>query len=115
MVKNPPIKAGDTGPIPELGRSPREGNGTNSSILAWEMPWTEGPGGLQFMGLQRVVPDLVTKQQQQCERKIVKKKKSPDNSGSRISCLTLSPFWPHCAACRILVSQPGIEPLAVKA
>ena len=27
---------------------------TNSSILAWETPWTEVPGGLQFMGLQRV-------------------------------------------------------------
>ena len=26
---------------------------THSSILAWEMPWTEGPGGLQSMGLQR--------------------------------------------------------------
>ena len=27
---------------------------THSSILAWRMPWTEGPGGLQFMGSQRV-------------------------------------------------------------
>ena len=27
---------------------------TRSSILAWEMPWTEEPGGLQFMGSQRV-------------------------------------------------------------
>ena len=27
---------------------------THSSILAWEIPWTEEPGGLQFMGLQRV-------------------------------------------------------------
>ena len=25
-----------------------------SSILAWEVPWTEEPGGLQFIGLQRV-------------------------------------------------------------
>ena len=25
---------------------------THSSILAWEMPWTEEPGGLQSMGLQ---------------------------------------------------------------
>ena len=25
---------------------------TNSSILAWEIPWTEEPGGLQSMGLQ---------------------------------------------------------------
>ena len=27
MVKNPPVKAGDSGSIPELGRSPGEGNG----------------------------------------------------------------------------------------
>ena len=26
---------------------------THSSILAWEMPWTEEPGGLQSMGLQK--------------------------------------------------------------
>ena len=27
---------------------------THSSILAWKIPWTEEPGRLQFMGLQRV-------------------------------------------------------------
>ena len=27
---------------------------THSSILAWEFPWTEEPGGLQSTGLQRV-------------------------------------------------------------
>ena len=37
---------------------------THSSILAWETPWTEEPGGLQSMGLQRVRHDLVTKEQQ---------------------------------------------------
>ena len=26
---------------------------THSSILAWKVPWTEEPGGLQFMGLQK--------------------------------------------------------------
>ena len=36
---------------------------THSSILAWEIPWTEEPGGLQSMGLQRVGHDWVTKQQ----------------------------------------------------
>ena len=35
---------------------------THSSILAWEIPWTEEPGGLQSMGLQRVRHNLVTKQ-----------------------------------------------------
>ena len=34
-----------------------------SSILAWEIPWTEEPGGLQSMGSQRVEHDLVIKQQ----------------------------------------------------
>ena len=30
---------------------------THSSILVWETPWTEGPGGLQSVGLQRVRHD----------------------------------------------------------
>ena len=34
-----------------------------STILAWEIPWIEEPGGLQSMGLQRVRHDLATKQQ----------------------------------------------------
>ena len=38
---------------------------THSSILAWEISWTEEPGGLQSMGLQGVGQDLSTKQQQQ--------------------------------------------------
>ena len=37
-VKNLPTNAGDVGSIP--------GWGTHSSILAWEIPWTEKPGGL---------------------------------------------------------------------
>ena len=46
--------AGDPGWIPGLGRSPGEGNGQHSSILAWKIPWTEEPGGLQSMGLQEL-------------------------------------------------------------
>ena len=34
---------------------------THFSILVWEIPWTEEPGGLQSMGLQRVGHNLVTK------------------------------------------------------
>ena len=34
------------------------------SILAWEIPWTEGPGRLQSVRLQKVGHDLVTEQQQ---------------------------------------------------
>ena len=39
--------------VPESGRSPGEGNG-NSSILAWRIPWTEEPGGLQSPGSQEL-------------------------------------------------------------
>ena len=38
---------------------------THSSILAWEIPWTEEPGGQQSKGLQRVGHDLATEKQQQ--------------------------------------------------
>ena len=38
---------------------------TDYSILAWRIQWTEDPGGLQSMGSQRVIHNLVTKQQQQ--------------------------------------------------
>ena len=34
-----------------------KGMATHSSILAWRIPWTEKPGGLQSMGLQRVGHD----------------------------------------------------------
>ena len=37
---------------------------TYSSVLAWRMPWTEEPGGLQSMGSQRVGLDLATERQQ---------------------------------------------------
>ena len=54
VVKNPPANAGDTGSIPGSEDPLEKKMSTHSSILAWEIPWTEEPGGLQFMGLQRV-------------------------------------------------------------
>ena len=57
VVKKPPANAGhirDLGSIPQLGRSLKEGTTTHYSILAWRIPWTEEPGRLQSMGLQRV-------------------------------------------------------------
>ena len=57
VVKNSPASAGDVGSLPGSGRSPGEGNGTHSSILAWRIPWTEEPGGLQSTGSQRVGHD----------------------------------------------------------
>ena len=57
-VKNPFANAGDirdTGSIPvEMGPSLEMGIATHSSILAWRIPWTEEPGGLQSMGSKRV-------------------------------------------------------------
>ena len=38
-----------------------EGLATLSSILAWEIPWTEDTGGLQYMGCKRVGHNLATK------------------------------------------------------
>ena len=50
VVKNPPANAGDAGLIPGLGRSP---GGENGSILAWRIPWTGEPGGLQSTRSQK--------------------------------------------------------------
>ena len=55
MVKNPPVNAGDlrdVGSLPGSGRSLGKGVATHSSILAWRIPLTEEPGGLQSMELQ---------------------------------------------------------------
>ena len=60
VVKNLLASAGvlrDVGSIPELGRSPGRGMATHSNILAWRIPWTEEPGGLQSIGSQRVRHD----------------------------------------------------------
>ena len=57
-VKDPPVNAGDR----HLGQEdPLEKEmAIHSSTLAWEIPWTEESGGLQFTGLQRVGHDLAT-------------------------------------------------------
>ena len=60
VVKNLPANAGDLrkeGLIPGLGHPLEEGMATHSSILAWRIPWTEEPGGLQSIGSQRVRHD----------------------------------------------------------
>ena len=56
-VKRLACSAGDLGSIPGLGRSPAKEMATHSSTLAWKIPWTEEPGGLQSMGSQRVRHD----------------------------------------------------------
>ena len=60
VVKNLPAGAGDlrdAGLIPDWEDPLEEGVATHSSILAWRIPWTEEPGGLQSMGSQRVRHD----------------------------------------------------------
>ena len=57
VVKNMPANVGDIrdmGSVPGLGRFPEEGVATHYSILAWIIPFTEEPGRLQSIGLQRV-------------------------------------------------------------
>ena len=57
VVENQPTNARnvrDEGSIPGREDPLEEGMATHSSILAWRIPWTEEPGGLQSMGLQRV-------------------------------------------------------------
>ena len=57
VAKNMPTNAGDAGSITGSGRSPGGGHGTPLHILAWRIPWTEEPGGLQSMGSHRVRHD----------------------------------------------------------
>ena len=62
MVKNLFANTGDTEmrviPLRGVGRGREEPleeeMATHSSVLAWEIPWTKEPGGLQSMGSQRV-------------------------------------------------------------
>ena len=65
MAKNPPASAGDVDSVPGSGRSHGKEMATHSGIFAWEIPWTEEPGGLQHTGSQRVRHDWVTKKQKQ--------------------------------------------------
>ena len=52
VVKNLPVSAGDvrdSGSILGSGRFPEKKMAISSSILTWEIPWTEEPGALQSM------------------------------------------------------------------
>ena len=59
-VKNPPSVQGTW--VQFLGREDlvEKGMATHCSILAWRIPWTEEPSGLQSVGSQRVRPDWAT-------------------------------------------------------
>ena len=57
VSKESVCKAGNLGSIIGLGRFLEKGMETHSNILAWRIPWTEEPGGLQSTGSQRVGPN----------------------------------------------------------
>ena len=65
MVNNLPANAGGSDSIPGQEDSLEKEMATHFSILAWEIPWTEDPGGYIPWDHRRVRHDLVTKQQQQ--------------------------------------------------
>ena len=54
MVKNLPANAGDVDLIPGSGDPLEKEMATHSNILAWEIPWTEVPGGLSPSDRKRV-------------------------------------------------------------
>ena len=53
VVKNLPANTGNIGSTPRSGRYSGEGNGNPLQYSPWELPWTEEPGGLQFMESQK--------------------------------------------------------------
>ena len=59
-VKASAYDAGDLGSIPGSEDPLEKEMATHSSTLAWRIPWTEEPGGLQFTGSQRVEHDRAT-------------------------------------------------------
>ena len=100
-----------------------QGKATLSSILAWEISWTEEPGKLQPMRSQRAWHDLATKQQEDKlggkrhsrinykQIKPERKKKIIKLMASPVKCLTLLSWLPHVSYA-ILRIHPSCEFLA---
>ena len=86
---------------------------TQSSILAWKIPWREEPGGLQSVGPQRVGHDLATKQHQRSRPGTDAQPPSWDFSlgggGHWANCLTNSHATYNSAKCD--KEEPGREEL----
>ena len=84
---------------------------THSIILAWEIRWTEKPGGLQCIGVQRV--NLVTKQQQQHmgdtqENGVVHQNCWVQFSSVRCVWLPVNPWTAACQASLIITYSWGL-------
>ena len=71
MVKNLPANSRDASLIPGSGTSSGEGNGNLPQYSCLEIPWTEEPGRLESIGLQRAGYNLVTKWQKQLDNTTV--------------------------------------------
>ena len=78
-VKNTPANAGDSGSIPGSEDLLEKEMATHHSILAWKIPWTEEPGGLQSLRLQKsrtrfgdlttIRGSSISRESQQCLKK----------------------------------------------
>ena len=82
---------------------------THSSILAWEIPWTEEPGGLQSMGSQRVGHDFTFTFQYSCLGNTMDKGTwlgySPGSHKSQTQLSTKPPPQMHLAKLRHLIHR----------
>ena len=87
--KESACKAGDSGLIPGLGRSPGEGKATHSSILACNVPWIEKLDRLPSMWSQRVRHYWVTEHTYTDKNNALKKKCFTNNN----SLNTRNSFW----------------------
>ena len=58
---------------------------TCSSILAWEIPWTEEPDKLQSMGAQRVGHDLMAESEEELKRLLMKVKEESEKVGLKLN------------------------------
>ena len=137
MVKNPPasaVDARDMGSIPGEGRCPEGGNDNPLQYSCLEIPWTEEPDRLEFIGLQRAGHNLATKQQKQLGNKTVQSSSvqslsrvrlfvtpwtvarqtslSITNSWSLLKLMTIESVMPsnHFILCHPLFFQPSIVP-----
>ena len=71
-----------------------------SSILAWKIPWTEEPGGLQSVGLQRVRHDLAAEQKKKVVLPLTWA--SPHNM---VDCLFVGTFYKYMFMCCMCSSE----------
>ena len=79
--------AGGQGLIPGSGRAKEMA--AHSSVLAWEIPWTEESGGLQSMGRQRVRHDWAANKHSQQEFAHISRRYVTVNSGSLFIALSV--------------------------